>query len=98
MLLVQKTLIVGAPGKGICNVLSFYTILMVPSSVFTATIIDERSPSDIFSHDKTIRHRRRALTNQSGGLSLFVHPPSETVQEPSSWTSVTVSHHSCSGP
>jgi hypothetical protein len=50
---VQKTLIVGMPGRGICSVLSFYTILMVPSSTFIAAIGGESSPSDVFSPGET---------------------------------------------
>jgi hypothetical protein len=54
---VQKTLTVGVPGKGICSVLSFYTVPMVPSSAFTNAISDECSPSDFFYLDETIRFR-----------------------------------------
>jgi hypothetical protein len=45
------------PGKGICSVLSFYTVLMVPSSAFTNAIGDECSPSDFFYLDEMIRFR-----------------------------------------
>jgi hypothetical protein len=67
---VQKTPIVGALGSVICSVLSFYTVLMVPSSMFITTIGGGRSPSDIFTLGETIHFESvEFITNQFGGLS-----------------------------
>jgi hypothetical protein len=41
-------------GRGICNVLPFYTIPMVPSSAFITATSGERSPCEGFSLSKTI--------------------------------------------
>jgi hypothetical protein len=49
---VQKTPTVGAPGRGICSILSIYIILMVPSSAIIAAIGGEHSPSDAFSYSR----------------------------------------------
>jgi hypothetical protein len=68
---VQKTLTVGVPGRGICSILSFDTILMVPSSVFVAATGGERSPCEGFSFSETICFRSlEFIANQFGGLSL----------------------------
>jgi hypothetical protein len=68
---VQKTLTVGAPGRGICSMLSFYIVPMVPSSVLILAIGAKRSTIDVFSLGETICFRSiEFITNRFGGLSL----------------------------
>jgi hypothetical protein len=77
-------------------VLSFYIVLMVPSSAFITATGGKRSPCEGFSLGKTICFRSlEFIANQFGVLSLS---PLGTTQAPSSRAPPTVSHHSCSGP
>jgi hypothetical protein len=68
---LQKTLIVCTPGWGICDVLSFYMISMVPSSAFITATGGERSPCEGFSLGETICFRSiEFIAYHFGGLSL----------------------------
>jgi hypothetical protein len=66
-----KNTIVGVPGRGICSVLFFDTVPMVPSSAFIATAGSERLLCDGFSLGETVRFGSLELiANRFGGPSL----------------------------
>jgi hypothetical protein len=68
---VQKTLTVGTPGSEIYSVLSFYTILIVPSMAFIAATSGEHSPCEGFSIGETVHFEcLEFVTNRFGSLSL----------------------------
>jgi hypothetical protein len=69
--LCKKTPVDGMPGRGICSVLSFDTVPMVPSSPFITATGGECSPCEGFSLDETICFESlEFVTSQFSSLSL----------------------------
>jgi hypothetical protein len=67
----KETMIVGMPGRGICRVLSFYTVPMVPSSSISIIAGGERLQCNGFSLSEPVRLGNfKFIANYFSGLTM----------------------------